>query len=125
MSNENIVCRKSESLDGWYLIERDVESVLSMEERRDPSLGRYWRVLNSARISDADVEGTAAEMLEIAEAIERRSTAGAKRCAVNATDPATVRLWSPRNSQRHGEITRAQAEALAASIRAATSEPSR
>jgi len=82
----------------WYVIKR----------ANDPQDGR---------ITDADVEGSGAEMLAIARAIEKRGRDDFKRCAVNAhMEP--VLLWSPRNSQEHAEIALEVADQLAREIRA-------
>lgn len=82
-----LVMRKSE-LPDWYVIERE------------EAPGAY---MHSARICDADVEGTAAEMKEIAKAILAAGSVGFKRCAVRV-NTATVSLWSPRNSRCPGEV---------------------
>ena len=115
MATESIplALRKSDDLDDWYLI-----------ERRDHD-GRTWMewqshnvvaLRTSARFSDnADVEGSAEEVLAIADAIEARGEYRAKRCAVKV-DGDRVYFESPRNSQEPGVVT--LADALAAEIRA-------
>ncbi len=108
-----VVLRKSEWLDDWYIIER------AQHEHRQhlEQVGsNAFALMCSSRISDADVEGCASEMLAIADAIEERGYSSSKRCAVDArTD--RVQLWSPRNSQHPGVITYAEADELAADIR--------
>lgn len=102
---------KSESLDDWFTIERAEHD------------GRHWmepteygsRLCYSGRVSDACVEGPAAHMLGLAAAILQRGRESFKRCAVDATKEP-VKLWSPRNSERPGECSYAEAEALARAI---------
>lgn len=110
-----LVCRKSDALDDWYVIERE-EAPGEARAWLEPIGGGGMAFMVSARISDADIEGYADEMLAIAEAIEKRGAARFKRCAVNAeTEP--VHFWSPRNSTRDGEVSLAVADALAKEIR--------
>ncbi len=97
----------------WFLIERAEHD------------GREWfepqeyghSFMTSARISNADVEGTFSEMLAIADAIERRTEFCAKRCAVAVVCGEWADFWSPRNSLRSGRVPLAVADALAAEIR--------
>jgi hypothetical protein len=103
---------KGDSPD-WYLIEWAEHAQQHWLERTGPNvLALRW----TGRISDADVEGTAAEMLAIAEAIERGESVYFKRCAVSV-DGNRYTLSSPRNSQDPGIISRAQASQLVAEIR--------
>lgn len=107
---------KSDSLGDWYTIEKAEHE--NRHWMASVDIGGYpcMSLMYSGRISDACVEGTAAEMLAIAEAIERREEESFKRCAVDArTD--RVEFWSPRNSQRHGIVSREAADELAAQIR--------
>lgn len=97
----------------WYVIERRDHDGKTWFE--PTSYGMAFRT--SARFSDADVEGDADNMLGIAAAIERREGFDAKRCAV-AFDGDRVFFWSPRNSMTRGEVTLADADALAVEIRA-------
>lgn len=106
-----LVCRGS-VVDDWYVIERRDHDGRSWVERT--SYGAAFRT--SARFSDADVEGNAEHMLGIATAIETRTEFRAKRCAV-AFDGDRVFFWSPRNSEVRGEVSLADADALAAQIR--------
>jgi hypothetical protein len=68
-------------------------------------------------MSDADVEGTAEEMIAIADAIDSRAHVSFKRCAVKWTDEH-VEFWSPRNSQRRGVVSHEDATLLAGEVRA-------
>ena len=90
-----IVLKKSGALDDWYTIER-----AHHENRQwlEPTGPNSMRLMYSGRISDACVEGTAAEMLEIAKAIKARGSASFKRCAVPSrsdNDPIECRLTKP------------------------------
>lgn len=107
-----LVIRKSEWLDDWYLIERAEHDGREWMEKVEGGMA----LRKSSRISDADVEGSAAEMLAIADAIDKRTAFYAKRCAVNAEEDQ-VRFWSPRNSTRPGKSSRDAADALARLIR--------
>lgn len=108
-----LTMRKSEWLDDWYVIEKTEHEGVQRIVSDGPGVSHLFC---SSRISDADVEGRASEMLALADAIERREIETFKRCAVDArTD--RVQLWSPRNSQRPGIVSRADADALAAQIR--------
>lgn len=102
------------SFEDWYLIERAEHDGRRWLEPTDFGL----RLMLSARISDADVEGTSAEMRALGKAIEARGRASFKRCAVRV-EGDRVFFRSPRNSQTEGECSLAEADALAAEIRAA------
>lgn len=106
-----LVCVQQEPLGNFYTIER----------QNHPR--RTWiddgTLRDTARISDADVEGTSAEMLTIAAAIRVRGRYTAKRCAVDATVSDGVRLWSPRNSQVAALVTYTAADALGLAIETA------
>lgn len=107
-----LTLRKSDMLDDWYLIERKHHDGESWFEPTE--YGCSYQA--SARISDADVEGHAHEMLGIATAIEERSTFNAKRCAV-WFEGGRVCFSSPRNSQTPGTVTLEDADNLAREIR--------
>jgi hypothetical protein len=92
-------CNQSAWLDDWWVIETSY----------------------GGRLGTADVEGTADEMRDLADAIERRGRASATRCAV-AVEPAGVRLWSPRNSIGCVRVPLARADALAIEIRRAVGD---
>lgn len=108
-----LALKQSGSLEDWYLIEKAEHD------------GRIWMgrneygmcLMSSARISDADVEGTAEEMKGIAKAIRERGGASFGRCAVDATSEP-VKFSSPRNSLKDGEVSLADADALASEIEA-------
>lgn len=110
-----IVLQKSDWLDDWYTIE------LAEHEGRqwlEPTGPNSMTFMDSARISDACVEGTAEEMRTIAEAIKARGSASFKRCAVHVKgDLAYFR--SPRNSTRDAEVPLADAEEFAGQVLAA------
>lgn len=97
----------------WYTIVKAEHE--GIEEMR-PCGPNAMRFYTSERISDACVEGTLAEMLDIAQAIEDRAEDSHKRCAVDATTDR-VKFWSPRNSRRPGIVSREDAEDLARQIR--------
>jgi hypothetical protein len=94
-----LTIRKSDALDDWYVIERAEHDGRSWLEPTQYGVAFQC----SARISDADVEGYASEMLAIADAIEAGTVARFKRCAVDATSDV-VRFWSPRNSMREARF---------------------
>lgn len=104
---------KCEGMDDWYTIERAEHDGREWLESTGPNTKSFMR---SARISDACVEGYSSEMLALAEAIEKRECESFKRCAVDATSDR-VEFWSPRNSQRPGIASWAEADELAALIR--------
>lgn len=109
-----LTMKKSEWLDDWYIIERAEHDGREWMERNGPNSST---LRCSARFSDADVEGSAYEMLALAEAIEQRSRNSFKRCAVRIEGERAY-FCSPRNSQEDGEVSLAAADVLAAEIRA-------
>jgi hypothetical protein len=115
---EAIVCRKSDWLADWYVIESNAVPVFGEEPLYLDGRLIGSSLTSTARISDADVEGTGDEMLAIADAIERGEPVGFKRCAVKPIEGGGFALRSPRNSQEPGAITAKQAAGLVASIRA-------
>jgi len=94
MSSE-ITLVKSAWLDDWYCI--------------------VW-ASHGGRVCDADVEGTSAEMAGIAKALETGEPARHERCAVVRAGLGWD-IWSPRNSEKPGRITKKQAAHLAVEIR--------
>lgn len=108
-----LTLRKCDDIGDWYVIERAEHDGRSWFE---PVAKNAMSLQCSSRFSDADVEGFAFEMLEIAAAIEQRGRASFKRCRVDATGEP-VRFSSPRNSQRDGECSLQEADELAAEIR--------
>ena len=104
-----IVLKKSDGLDDWYTIER------AHHENRhwlEPTGQDSVQLMYSGRISDACVEGTAAEMIEIAKAIKSRGAASFKRCAVRV-DGEHAYFCSPRNSERDAGISLVDADEFA------------
>lgn len=93
-----LTLRKSDFDADWYVIERAEHD------------GREWM-----EPDNADVEGTAEEMRELARAIRARSSAYFRRCAV-AVVGSRVDFWSPRNSTAAGSVALADADALADEI---------
>lgn len=119
-----VVCNKSDCGDDWYVIERALTFPRRTWVEPIPNILNCFRYMDSARISDADVEGTKAEMLEIARAIKGHGSYGAKRCAVQVDlKENKVFLYSPRNSQEWGEITLEEAYRLADQINDLLGDP--
>lgn len=102
---------KSDSLDDWYLIERAQHDGRLWMERTEHG----HRLMSSARICDADVEGTSDEMIAIALAIRERRSVSFRRCAARLVDDS-YELCSPRNSQESARLTLGEADMLAESI---------
>lgn len=98
LTDDNIVLRKSEHLDDWYTIEREVPAAGG--PRLEHGHGRMMRLWLPERLSDACIEGTADEMRDIARAILARREVHHKRCAVVALNDGDecAEMWSPRNS---------------------------
>lgn len=104
-----IVLQKSDCLDDWYTVERAEHEGRTWLERTGPNSMRF---MDSARISDACVEGTAEEMAELAKAIKARGAASFNRCAVRVVgDSAYFR--SPRNGTRDAQVPLADADEFA------------
>jgi hypothetical protein len=112
-----LTLRKSAWIDDWYVIERVEHDGREWIESREEDGVTYGSLMKSSRISDACVEGTAVEMLGIAEAIEARGSYSAKRCMVRVVDGDKAMFMSPRNSRVPGFVPLAVADALAAQIR--------
>lgn len=109
-----LTINKCEWMGDWYLIERARHDGREWMEQIGPGI---TALRNSARISDADVEGPACEMLSIARAIRERRSVDFKRCSVEI-DGDEARFCSPRNSRRDGIATLAEADDLADKIEA-------
>lgn len=109
-----LTMRKSVYLNDWYVIERAEHDGRTWPKPIDGG----FALCMSSRFSDADVEGDADEMRGIAGAIESGGEYHAKRCAVDATGDVAM-FWSPRNSQKRGEVPMSDAVALAVEIRKA------
>lgn len=104
--------RPAESIDNWFIIERaDHEHKGHFETLSAGSSAYRW----SGRISDADIEGSRGEMQALAAAIRASAAFRAKRCAVDAITERVL-LWSPRNSQWAGAISKEAALNLADQI---------
>jgi hypothetical protein len=102
-------------MENWYVIERaehDGRVWLGSAEGMPGVMALH----SSARISDADVEGTGEEMLEIADAILTHGEARSTRCAVDARGDLVL-FWSPRNSQKRAQVPLHDAVELAFEIR--------
>ena len=111
-----LTMRKSEWLDDWYVIEKDEEPGEHREWDEPTKYGS--RFVSSARLSDADCEGTSVEMLDIADAIERREERYHKRCAVTFDGKGFAYFTSPRNTnEAPTPVPLADADGLAALIR--------
>jgi hypothetical protein len=113
-----VVVVKSENMGDWWTIERAEHK----HERWMKPTEYGASLMYSGRISDACVEGTAMEMIEIAAAIENCTDVSFRRCAVSCTKDG---CWfeSPRNSQHPGYIHRDQALELAKDIRKKVAVP--
>ena len=71
---------------------------------------------DSVRINSAAIEGTSAEMLALADAIERHDDYEGKCCACHWSDEG-VDLWSPRNSHIATLVRHDRAAGLVETIR--------
>ncbi len=103
----------AKSLTDWWLIERAEHD--GREWIEETAWGGSYR--RSARLGSADIEGTSAEMLALAEAIEKGESAYFKRCAAERMAHGYL-LSSPRNSDAPTLVSFEHARALAADIRA-------
>ena len=108
-----LTIRKSDFMTDWYIIERAEHDGRVWLEKIDE---HAMAVRMSSRFSDADVEGTRDEMIELAKAIENRSDVSFRRCAVEMRGES-VAFWSPRNSTHDGVVPYTDALELAALIR--------
>lgn len=104
-----IVLVKSDWLDDWYTVERAEHEGRTWME---PTGHNSMQFMDSGRISDACVEGTAEEMRGLAKAIKARDSASFKRCAVRV-DGELAYFCSPRNSTRDAEVPLADADEFA------------
>ncbi len=97
----------------WYRIDRRDHDDRSWEEKE----GHVNYYCLSRRIDPrTTVEGTASEMVDLAQAILNRSCNISNRCAVQVVGDR-VRLWSPRNSNDVvGSVPLAVADDLANEI---------
>lgn len=104
---------KSDGMTDWYTIKREEAPEAHREGLVPVEGGMAW--FDSARISDACVEGPLDEMKSLAAAIRRRGHARFKRCSVFVNGDV-VEFSSPRNSQTPGVATLEEADDLAAQI---------
>lgn len=105
---------KSDCIEDWYLIERAEHDGREWFEQTGPNT---FALRMSARLGNADIEGSAAEMRAIAKAIREHDYTSFRRCAVDArSTKKPTRFWSPRNSIGRGEVPYADALALAEEI---------
>jgi len=109
---------KSEHMGDWWTIERAEHP----NERWMKPTEYGAALMYSGRISDACVEGTAWEIIELAAAIENGHSESFKRCAVEKVEGGYL-FSSPRNSQEPGFVPLARAKELAAEIRAKVTLP--
>ncbi|MEY5098407.1 MAG: hypothetical protein RJA36_1126 [Pseudomonadota bacterium] len=108
-----IILKKSDHLDDWYTIVRAEHDGREWLERIGPSASRF---MCSERLSpEACIEGTAEEMIELAEAIKARGAASFKRCAVRV-DGENAYFCSPKNSERDAVVPLANADEFAAQV---------
>ncbi len=103
--------------DDWYFIERLVHDGKEWLEKR-----QYCSAyMKSSRLGEGennyDIEGTSAEMLAIAGAIEQNSSIEFRRCAVEFSEFG-FGFESPRNSVEPVYLSVEEAQELAADIRA-------
>ncbi len=107
-----LTCKKSDVLSDWYVIERKHHDGREWWEPTGPNSSSLRL---SSRIGNATIEGTLAEMQELARAIKEGKQIDFRRCAAEVT-PLGVYLESPRNSEVPTLVTLASATALADEI---------
>lgn len=96
-----IKLNKCSSMPDWYTIIRVEHDGKTWWSPTGPNSVRF---MSSERLTpEADIEGSAAEMLAIAYAIKNREAVSFRRCAVHFEDDTDhdrygVHLYSPRNS---------------------------
>jgi hypothetical protein len=108
-----LACRKSDGMTDWYVIERKHHDGREWFERTGSN---SFSLRTSARIGNADIEGSGAEMKAIARAIKDRREARFRRCAVRVRDDGNVEMSSPRNSHGPSLVPYARATVLADEI---------
>lgn len=103
---------KLSEVDSWFQIEKaDHDNVIKFVQKSHNAYSLY----DSARISDASVEGHLYEMQDLAKAILANESMVHYRCAVSPHKNGFV-FWSPRNSENVGWVTTDVAIALAKEI---------
>ena len=107
-----LVLQRVDSMTLWYTIDRAVHANVTGFR---PIEGGGMELFCSSRISDADIEGTLEEMLDLAKMIQKRGLYGARRCAVECKGDR-AELWSPRNSDVRGSVPLNIADDLADQI---------
>lgn len=107
-----LVARKNDDLGDWWVIERAEHDGRFWTERAGPNSSELHC---SSRIGNADIEGTAAEMRALAEAIVAGGHASFKRCSAATTEEGVL-LSSPRNSIEPTLVPAARASELAEQI---------
>lgn len=118
-----LTIRKSDVLDDHYLIERAEHDGREWNDRRTFAWVTCSVFCASRRLCgiggfSADIEGSAQEMLDIAQAIRSRGAERFKSCSVDARNEPVL-FGSPRNDNgEHGETTLAEADDLADQIEA-------
>jgi hypothetical protein len=109
---------RSEHMTDWWTIERaEHPNARWMKPVEYGSTLMY-----SGRISDACVEGTSMEMIELAAAIENGESESFKRCAVQKVEGGYL-FSSPRNSQHPGFLSLGRSLEVARDIRAKVVRP--
>ncbi len=100
--------------EGWFTIERvEHDNIEELRSYKDGTGGMY--LFCSSRVSDACVEGDAADMTGIAQAIKERAEFEDRRCAVEVVDDFAY-FWSPRNSSVKGKVPLKYADELSKEI---------
>ena len=115
-----IILQKPEWLDDWFTIDRAHHERRTWFEMVESSGSVSF--MDSAWISDACVEGSEAEMAEIAKAIKARRSVAFKRCAVRV-DGGLAYFHSPKNSREAAAIPLADADEFADRVLAALLPP--
>lgn len=110
---------RSEHMGDWWTIER----VDHPNERWMKPVQYGSALMYSGRISDACVEGTSMEMIELAAAIENGLSESFRRCAVERVEGGYL-FSSPRNSREPGFLSLEASRELARDIRAKVVRPS-
>lgn len=101
---------------GMYRIERALHDGREWQERSPDGFG-VCDCFAYRLEPFTSVEGSAAEMLDLADAVVRRSSEWWKRCAVDATGDVAL-FWSPRNSNgRKAAVPMVDADAFARAVR--------
>jgi hypothetical protein len=97
----------------WYTIIRVEHDGKIWWEPTGPNSAR--RMASERLTPEADIEGSAVEMLAVAHAIKNREAVSFRRCAVHFEDDG-VHLCSPRNSEYDAVVTIEEANELADQI---------